>query len=140
MAKADLKTKRNKASVSGFLNAVENDKRRKDGKVVLKMMKEITGSNPKMWGPSIIGFGTYHYTYESGREGDAPKIGFSPRKSAITIYIMPGFPRFEELMNTLGKFKTGKACLYINKLEDIDQDVLKKLVKQSWDYMTKKYG
>lgn len=140
MANAKLKTKVTSVSIAAFLNAVENDKKRKEAKQVLKLVKAITGVKPKMWGPSIIGFGTYHYKYDSGREGDMPKIGFSPRKSALTIYIMPGFPRFKELMSKLGKHKTGKACLYINKLDDVDLDVLKQLITESWDYMTNKYG
>lgn len=140
MAKAKLKTKVTRVSVASFLNAVESDNKRKEGKEVLKMMKDISGAKPKMWGPSIIGFGSYHYKYDSGREGDMPKIGFSPRKSAMTIYIMPGFPKYEKIMSKLGKHKTGKVCLYINKLDDIDRGVLKELIKESWDYMTKKYG
>ena len=128
---AELKTKKNNASVTEFLNSVEDEKRRKDAKSVLKMMKEVTGEKPKMWGPSIIGFGDYHYKYASGREGDWFKVGFSPRKNALTLYIMTGFSRYDELMGKLGKYKTGKGCLYIKRLEDVDGEVLRKLVEES---------
>lgn len=140
MAKAKLKTTETKASVSAFLNAVEDDKKRKDGKRVLKMFKEITGEKPKMWGPSIIGFGKYHYKYESGREGVMCKTGFSPRKNALTLYVMGSYPGMDKLMAQLGKYKTGKVCLYINKLEDVDEDILKQIIKTCWDHTTKKYG
>lgn len=140
MAKVKLKTAVNAASVSAFLNAVENDQKRKDAKSVLKMMKEITGAKAKMWGPSIVGFGMYTYKLASGREGDMLKVGFSPRKNALTFYVMAGFPRLDELMSKLGKYKTGKSCLYIKKLEDIDESILKELIKESWEYMTAKYG
>ena len=140
MAKAKLKTAVNKASVSAFLNAVENDQKRKDAKSILKMMKDITGAKAKMWGPSIIGFGMYTYKYDSGREGDMLKVGFSPRKNALTFYVLAGFARRDELMSKLGKYTTGKSCLYIKKLEDVDVEILKELIKESWNYMTKKYG
>jgi hypothetical protein len=103
-------------------------------------MKKITKAEPKMWGSSIVGFGSYHYKYASGREGDWPITGFSPRKQNLTLYIMPGFARYGELMKKLGKHKTGKACLYINSLDDIHLPTLKELVKQSVQYMAKKYG
>ncbi|MGR3808939.1 DUF1801 domain-containing protein [Jiulongibacter sp. NS-SX5] len=140
MAKADLKTKENDASVDEFLNAVDHEVKRKDAFHVKEMMESITGLPPKMWGPSIIGFGSYHYKYDSGREGDMLKVGFSPRKTALTLYIMPGFDRYEELMAKLGKYKTGKSCLYIKRLADVDEEILKELIKGSWDYMTNKYG
>ncbi|MBV7338085.1 DUF1801 domain-containing protein [Chloroflexi bacterium TSY] len=98
-------------------------------------MKEVTGEEPQMWGTSIIGFGSYHFKYASGREGDWMLVGFSPRKQNLTLYIMPGFENYDELLGNLGKHKTGKSCLYINKLADVDQGVLKKLVKQSVDHM-----
>jgi len=139
MAKAKLKTRVNNASVAAFLNSVEDETKRKDAKHLLKLFKEVTHVKPKMWGPSIIGFGSYHYKYDSGREGDMPKVGFSPRKNALTCYIMAGFPRFKELMDKLGKYKTGKSCLYIKKLEDVDEDVLKELIKDCWTYMSNKY-
>ncbi len=136
---AELKTKPNNLSVNEFLNSVEDEKKRADSFRILRIMQEITKDTPKMWGPSIIGFGNYHYKYESGREGDFFITGFSPRKQNLTIYIMPGFERYEELMADLGKYKTGKSCLYIRKLEDIDTDILKKLIAESVAYMIKKY-
>ncbi|MBT30854.1 MAG: hypothetical protein CMO01_14445 [Thalassobius sp.] len=139
MAKSDMKTTLNDGDVKQFLNEVENEKRKKDGFSTLTIMKEITGLEPKMWGTSIIGFGKYHYKYESGREGDFFMVGFSPRKQNLAVYIMPGFDRYETLMNKLGKYKTGKSCLYINKLEDVDIEVLKELIKESFQYMKKKY-
>lgn len=140
MAKAKLKTTETSASVSAFLNAVKDEKKRKDAKRILKYFKKITGKKPKMWGPSIIGFGQYQYKYESGREGVMCKTGFSPRTNALTLYVDAGSPRLEKLMAKLGKYKTGKSCLYVKKLDDVDQDVLKEIIKSSWDHMTKKYG
>jgi len=134
---AELKTKPNNGSVEEFLDSVENEKRRKDSFKVLDLMKTVTGHEPKMWGDSIIGFGTYHYKYASGREGDWFLTGFSPRKQNLTLYIMAGFDEYEALLGKLGKYKIGKSCLYINKIEDIDIEVLKKLVKQSADHMAK---
>jgi hypothetical protein len=101
-------------------------------------MKKITKEEPKMWGPSIIGFGSYHYKYASGREGDFFLTGFSPRKQSLTLYIISGFKRYDELMKKLGKHKTGSSCLYINKLEDVDMKVLKTLITESVKYMKKK--
>jgi hypothetical protein len=121
----------NDANVEEFLGNVENEKRRQDALAVLDLMKKVTGEEPKMWGDSIVGFGSYRYKYANGREGDWPVTGFSPRKQNLTVYIMPGFERYDELMQSLGKHKTGKSCLYINKLEDVDMDVLAELVKQS---------
>ena len=132
---AELKTQKNDGNVEIFLNSVAHDKRRADAFQVLELMKEVTGEAPKMWGDSIIGFGSYHYTYASGREGDWFLTGFSPRKQNLTLYIMAGFDEYDDLMARLGKFKTGKSCLYINKLEDIDQDVLKELVEKSAEHM-----
>ena len=129
---SDVKTKKNEASVEGFLKSVENEKRREDSFVVLDLMKEVTGEKPTMWGTSIVGFGSYHYKGASGREGDWMKVGFSPRKQNMTLYIMDGFDSYDSLLDKLGKYKTGKSCLYINKLEDVDQTVLRKLVKQSF--------
>ena len=128
---SDLKTKQNEASVEGFLKSVENKKRREDSFVVLDLMKEVTGEEAVMWGPSIVGFGDYHYKYASGREGNWMKVGFSPRKKNMTLYIMDGFGSYNSLLQNLGKYSTGKSCLYINKLEDVDQQVLKELVRQS---------
>ena len=126
-----MKTQKNEASVEGFLNSVENEKRREDSFVVLDLMKEVTGEKPVMWGTSIVGFGSYHYKYASGREGDWFVVGFSPRKQSMTLYIVDGFGNYDLLLRDLGKYKTGKSCLYINKLEDVDQKVLRELVKQS---------
>jgi len=135
---AELKTKKNNASVTAFLNKVKNKQRREDCFEVLELMKEITNEEPKMWGASIVGFGSYHYVYASGREGDWMVTGFSPRAQSLTLYIMAGFDRYEELMGKLGKFKTGKSCLYLSKLEDIDKSVLKKLIKASVQHMKKR--
>ncbi len=130
---SELKTQKNDESVEEFLNGVENDRRREDSFAILELMKAVTGEEPSMWGPSIVGFGSYHYKYASGREGDWMKVGFSPRKQNLTLYIMDGFNSHEDLLKKLGKHKTGKSCLYINKLEDVDQEVLKELVRQSVD-------
>ncbi|MEM7134901.1 MAG: DUF1801 domain-containing protein [Chloroflexota bacterium] len=132
---AEPKTKLNDASVEDFLNAIEHDRKREDAFKTLELMKEVTGEEPKMWGSSIIGFGSYHYTYASGKEGDWMLVGFSPRKQNLTLYIMSGFSEYESLLAKLGKHKTGKSCLYVNKLVDVDQDVLKELVKLSVDHM-----
>lgn len=134
---AELKTKKNDASVEKFLNSVKDEKKRQDSFTILKLMKQITKAEPKMWGTSIIGFGSYHYKYASGREGDWFVAGFSPRKQNLTLYIMSGFSKYPELLKKLGKFKTGKACLYINKIEDIDIKILKELIKQSVAYLKK---
>ncbi len=128
---AELKTKATDESVTAFLNKLSDKGRRDDCLAVLEIMKDVTGEEPKMWGPSIVGFGRYHYKYESGREGEWMITGFSPRKGDLTLYIMPGFDAFPDLMKKLGKFKTGKSCLYLKKLEDIDPRVLRQLVKQS---------
>ena len=134
---AELKTKQTEKSVEKFLNSVKDTKQREDSFAVLKMMQQVTKAEPKMWGPSIVGFGTYHYKYASGREGEWPITGFSPRKGNLTLYIMSGFGN-SELMKKLGKYKTGKSCLYIKKLEDIDMSVLKDLVKSSVEGMKKR--
>lgn len=128
---AELKTKPTQNDVIDFLNSVENKKKREDAFEVLEMMKEITQETPVMWGKSIIGFGNYHYKYKSGREGDWFLTGFSPRKQSLTIYIMPGFRKLSGQLEKLGKFKHSVGCLYINKLEDVDLDALKNLIKDS---------
>lgn len=135
---AVLKTQPHHGDVEAFLAGVEHDKRREDAFAVLELMKKITKEEPRMWGPSIVGFGEYHYKYESGREGDWFVTGFSPRKQALTVYITAGFTRYEELMAKLGKYKTGQSCLYIKKLEDVDRKVLAELIKQSVAHMKKK--
>jgi len=135
---AELKTKENKASVKKFLNSVKDEQKRQDSFKILEMMKKITKEDPKMWGPSIVGFGSYHYKYASGHEGDMCIAGFSPRKEALTIYILPGFEKYDSLMKKLGKYKTGKSCLYIRRLEDIDTKVLTELISESYKYMKQK--
>jgi len=131
MAKNDLKTKVNKASVEGFLDSVEDEQKRKDCYEILKMMRQITKEEPKMWGSSIVGFGSYHYKGASGREGDWMITGFSPRKQNLTLYLMGGFDVEKDLLNKLGKHKTSVGCLYIKKLDDVDQKVLEELVTES---------
>lgn len=139
MAKAKLKTAANDGDVMAFLATVEDQQKKKDCMEILDLMGEITGEMPVMWGGSIVGFGSYHYKYESGREGDMLMTGFSPRKQNLTLYIMPGFDRYTELMEKLGKHKTGKSCLYIKKLDEVDRGVLRDLVKESIAYMKNKY-
>jgi len=137
---AELKTKPNEASIEKFLNSIKDEKKRNDANKILELMKKTTKEEPVMWGTSIIGFGTYHYKYASGREGDWFLTGFSPRKQNLTLYIMSGFKRYDELMKKLGKYKTGSSCLYINKLEDGDMKVLKELITESVKlYETKKW-
>ena len=128
---AELKTKKNDASVLDFLNAVENEQRRTDALRVDAIMRELTGEEPKMWGTSIVGYGDYHYTYASGREGDWMQVGFSPRKASLSLYIMSGFKGHDDILSRLGKFKTGKGCLYVNKLADVDESVLRELITAS---------
>ncbi|MEZ4615732.1 MAG: DUF1801 domain-containing protein [Caldilineaceae bacterium] len=132
---AELKTQKNEASVAEFLNRVEPERKRADAKIICMLMQEATGAEAKMWGSTIIGFGEYTYTYESGRTGDWMLVGFSPRKQNLTLYIMPGFEHYEDLLAKLGKHKTGKSCLYINKLADVDLNVLKELITQSVEHM-----
>ena len=133
---AELKTKPNEQSVEVFLNSVEDEKKRQDCFTILEIMKQVTKAEPQMWGTSMVGFGTYHYKYESGREGDWFVAGFSPRKQNLTLYIMAGFSRYDELLSKLGKFKTGKSCLYIKKIEDLDLPTLKELITQSVAYVS----
>lgn len=128
---AELKTKKNDASVEDFLNTIKDEQIRADCFEISKLMSQVTKAEPKMWGSSIIGFGQYHYKYASGRENDWMLVGFSPRKQNLTLYIMAGFDRYDELLAKLGKFTTGKSCLYIKKLADVDKKVLKKLVTES---------
>ena len=140
MAKAQLKTRPTGTSVAVFLQSIEDRQKRKDAKTVRSIMKKITGARPRLWGTSIVGFGTYHYKYASGREGDWMMTGFSPRKQALTIYIMNGFNRYGSLMKKLGRYKTGKSCLYIKHLSDIDLDVLTRLIERSWKDMQTTYS
>ena len=136
---AEVKTKQNNTSVTAFLKTIENQTRRADAQAVHKIMREVTGKRAKMWGSSIVGYGSYDYKYESGRSGSFMLCGFSPRKQNLAVYIMPGFSAYGALMKRLGKFKTGKSCLYINKLQDVDLKVLRTLVERSVRDMRKKY-
>ena len=128
---ADIKTKKNDASVAAFLETVEDPKKREDARRVMALMEEITGEKPKMWGTSIVGFGEHHYKYESGREGDMCLIGFSPRKANLTLYIVGGFPRHEDLLKQLGKHTLGKGCLYIKRLDDVNMKTLGEIIRTS---------
>jgi hypothetical protein len=134
---AELKTKPTGASVEKFLNQISDETRREDCFKVAKIMEEITGEPPAMWGPSIVGFGVYHYKYESGREGDWPIAAFSPRKQDLTVYILPGFAEYSDLMKQLGKYRSAKSCLYIKRLSDVHVPTLKKLIRESIKQMRK---
>ena len=136
---ADNKTKPTKVSVAAFIGTLTDQTRRSDAKELVKLMQSGSGEKPAMWGPSIIGFGSYHYTYDSGREGDMPLIGFSPRKAAIVLYNTIGCRDSEALLAKLGKHSTGKACLYIKKLADVDHRVLQALVVKSVAAMRARY-
>ena len=126
---AENKTKVTRQSVTKFLNGLKDEKVRRDTFTLVDIMKQITKAEPKMWGSSIVGFGEYHYKYASGREGDSPLVGFSPRKQNLTLYIGGGFDRYGELLGKLGKFSTGKACLYVKTLDDLHLPTLKKLIQ-----------
>lgn len=131
MAKAELKTKLTTASVKAFLDGIKDETRRKDAKAVAALMKRATKSPPRMWGGSIVGFGTYHYKYASGREGDWFVAGFSPRKANLTLYILPGLHMHTANLKKLGTFTTGKSCIYVKRLSDIHLPTLEKMVKQA---------
>ena len=133
---AENKTKKTVASVKEFIAAQESDQRRKDSLTLITMMKSVTGKEPKMWGTTLIGFGDHHYKYESGREGDIFQIGFSPRKTSLVLYSL-NLAKQQSLLDKLGKYKTGKGCLYINKLEDVDQKVLKTMIEKSFKDLAK---
>lgn len=139
---AELKTKQNNADVQEFINLVtDTGQKKKDSFEILKLMQDCTGYEPKMWGDSIIGFGSYHYKSERSRqEGDWPLVGFSPRKTAISLYVYTECPGQEDLLKELGKFKMGKACIYVKKLSDINQETLKKMIKSTIDFLQSKYG
>jgi hypothetical protein len=134
---AELKTKPTEKSVSAFLRAIDDTQARADCQRLAKIMQEATGAPPKMWGPTIVGFGTYHYTYASGREGDWFLTGFSPRKQNLTLYIMSGFDEYLPLLAKLGRHKTGKSCLYVRSLDDLDLAVLKRLIRASVKHVKK---
>ena len=134
---AELKTKATGASVEKFLNKIADEARREDCFTIARMMEEITGSKAQMWGESLVGFGTYHYKYASGHEGDWPLAAFAPRKNEITIYITPGFEQFKDLMAQLGKYRNRKGCLYIKRLSDVHVPTLKKLIRESMKTLKK---
>ncbi len=135
---AENKTTPNDQDVEQFLNSVDDERKRKDSFTILELMKQVTGREPRMWGSSIVGFGSYHYTYESGREGDMPLAGFSPRKQNLTLYNMGGFEWYDDLLKKLGKHITGKGCLYIKRLDDVDLPTLKSLIEESVKHVKQK--
>lgn len=139
---AEIKTKQNQADVHEFINSYANsEQKRKDSFELLKIMQDFTGYEPKMWGASIIGFGKYHYKSEKSRqEGDWPLVGFSPRKSALTLYVNTGCEEPDNMIENLGKYKMGKSCIYIKKLSDIDIDVLKEIMQSTIKFLEEKYG
>lgn len=132
---AELKTQPTAASVDDFIASLDDERRRAECQEVAAMMKDVTGEEPVMWGTSIVGFGRYRYTYDSGHTGEWPVIGFSPRKTTLTLYIMPGFERFPKIMEQLGKYGTGKSCLYLKKLSDVNRAALRELVERSVKHM-----
>ncbi len=136
---AELKTKPTGVAVDTFLDGVADPQKREDAKEVRAMMERLSGHPAAMWGPSIVGFGSYHYKYDSGHEGDMARIGFSPRAKELVFYLVESFSRHQHLMEKLGKYRTGKCCLYIKRLSDVDESVLEALVAESLDYMSEKY-
>jgi len=137
---AEAKTKPTEKTVDSFIATVEDDKVRADCYTIINLMEKVTGEKPKMWGPAIVGFGKYTYKYESGRSGEICMTGFSPRKANITLYVLAGFPGQAELLDKLGKHTSGKGCLYIKKLADINIDVLESLIKESIKFLKEKYS
>jgi hypothetical protein len=137
---AEQKTKPTEQSVESFLDNIADESVRDDCASLVKLMKKVTGAKPKMWGTSIIGFGQYHYKYESGHEGDSCLTGFSPRKQNITVYVMPGFAEQTDLQSKLGKHKAGKGCIYIKRLADVDTKILERMIDHSVQYLRSKYG
>ncbi|MGD8327343.1 MAG: DUF1801 domain-containing protein [Sphingomonadales bacterium] len=133
------KTQPSDASVEDYIASIEHPKRRRDSYTLLEIMKRLTAEEPKLWGPSIIGFGQYHYKYDSGREGDFMRTGFAPRKANMVVYIMPGYREYEEQLARLGKHKIGKSCLYLTDLEKVDINVLEEIIADSLKYMREKY-
>lgn len=136
---AETKTKPTGVSADDFIAAVPDPQRREDAKQVRAMMERLSGEPAAMWGPSIVGFGTYHYKYDSGHEGDMARIGFSPRARELVLYVTDGFPRHQAIMDRLGKYRTGKSCLYIKRLADVDEDALEALIVESLAYMREHY-
>ncbi|WP_084419191.1 DUF1801 domain-containing protein [Henriciella litoralis] len=139
MAKAENKTRQTKLSPSAFIASIDHEVRRADAFRLLEIFKDVTNLEPRMWGPSMIGYGRYHYKYESGREGEFFMTGFSPRKANLAVYILPGYVGLEDKLSRLGKHKLGKSCLYINKLADIDESVLAEIIDFGLQYMRAKY-
>lgn len=137
---ATLKTRPSDASVEAFLDSVDNEDRREDARRVIAIMRQVTGEPAKMWGSRLVGFGSYHYRYASGREGDWPLTGLSPGKRNLTVYIMPGFDDYGEMLVRLGKHRTGKSCLYVNRLRDVDLNVLEEIIRQSVADMRRRYA
>lgn len=136
---AQNKTQPTTVDVDAFLSAVEPERRREDGQALNTLFKRVTGWAPVMWGPSMIGYGSYHYRYDSGREGESLATGFSPRKSNLSIYIMPGYADYSAILDRLGRHKTGKSCLYVNRLSDVDLDVLAELIQAGLDDLGRKW-
>ncbi|MGZ5432057.1 MAG: DUF1801 domain-containing protein [Thermoanaerobaculia bacterium] len=137
---AENKTQETDASVTDFIAGVENPTRREDARALLELMRRVTRTEPKMWGPSIVGFGKCHYKYESGREGDMPRIGFSPRKANLVLYLASKDDTLDDLLSRLGKHKTSVSCLYVNRLSDVDLKVLEAMVRRSWQVAHERYG
>ena len=135
---AEIKTKPTSVSPATFIDQVENEQRRRDGHELLALMKKVTGKPAKMWGPSIVGFDKYHYKYASGHEGEICRLGFSPRKASLVLYLGPGLED-KKLLSKLGKHKIGKGCLYINKLDDVDRNLLRDLIRKSYERMLELY-
>ncbi len=135
----EAKTREHDGSVDAFLDAIEDETKRTEAHEIRKLMERVTGRPAKMWGPSIVGFGKYHYKYATGHEGDSSIAGFSPRARNFSLYIMAGFDGYDELLSKLGKHKHGKTCLYINKLSDVDKDVLEELIRRSVAWMRENY-
>lgn len=136
---AGNKTVETDASVEAFIEAVDDEGRRDDSRAMIDLLRRVTGCEPKMWGNGLVGFGRYHYSYASGREGDFFLTGFSPRKTAFTVYVMPGFDRYAGQLERLGPYKTGKSCLYLKNLDAVDRDVLEEILTDSVAYMREKY-
>ena len=139
-SQANNKTQPHDGDVEAFLQSIEHDGRRQDAFELLELMREVSGEEARMWGGSIVGFGEYHYVYESGREGDHMLTGFAPRKANMVVYVMPGFSGYQDLLDKLGKYKTGSSCLYLGRLASVDNKVLTRLVKKSVRDMRKKYA
>jgi hypothetical protein len=139
MAQANNKTVATDADVTAFLTSVENDTRRQDALALDALFRRVTGWSPRMWGPTMLGYGQYHYRYETGREGDFLATGFSPRKASLSVYVMPGYQDYAPILERLGKHKLGKSCLYINKLADVDTDALEELIRAGLADLAHKY-